>query len=131
VEYQLFGYSLVNSFKLFVAQLMNEKNGRLDLREGHGFCTLTIKMIPRSSQNKVIGVENGALKLKLTAAPIEGEANKAVIDFLSKWLRKPKSFIELMKGQQSRHKLVRFTGLKAAEILEALQKLKIKGDIYG
>jgi uncharacterized protein (TIGR00251 family) len=103
---------------------MNEKNNQLDLREGHGFCTLAIKVIPRSSQNKVMGVENGALKLKLTAVPIEGAANEAVIDFLSKWLHKPKSSIELMKGQQSRHKLVRFTGLKAAEILEALQKLK-------
>jgi uncharacterized protein YggU (UPF0235/DUF167 family) len=71
-----------------------------------------------------MGVENGALKLKLTAAPIEGAANEAGIDFLLKWLRTPKSSIELMKGQQSRHKLVRFTGLKAVKILEALRKLK-------
>lgn len=103
---------------------MNEENRQLDLREGQGFCTLAIKVIPRSSQNKVIGVENGALKLKLTAAPIEGAANEAVIDFFSKGLRIPKSSVELMKGQQSRHKLVRFTGLKAVEILEALRKLK-------
>jgi len=103
---------------------MNKKINNLDLREGRGFCTLAIKVIPRSSQNKVVGVENGVLKLKLIAMPIEGAANEAVIDFLSKWLRKPKSSIELIKGEQSRHKLVRFTGLKAVEIFEALQKLK-------
>jgi len=100
-----------------------EKIESLDLREHQGFCTLAIKVIPRSSQNKVMGVENGALKLKLSAPPVEGAANEAVVDFFSKWLGRPKNSIELMKGQQSRNKLVRMTGVKTAEVLEALKKL--------
>ena len=100
-----------------------EKIESLNLRESQGFCTLAMKVIPRSSQNKIMGVENGVLKLKLSAPPVEGAANEAVVDFLSKWLGKPKSAIELMKGQQSRNKLVRITGVKAVEILDALKKL--------
>jgi hypothetical protein len=96
----------------------------LDLREGKGFCTMPIKVIPRSSQNKVVGVENGVLKIKLTAPPIEGAANEAVIDFLAKWLGKPKSSIEIVKGEQSRNKLVRLRGIKEMEFLEAIEKLK-------
>ncbi|HTA77547.1 MAG TPA: DUF167 domain-containing protein [bacterium] len=96
---------------------------KLDLREGQGFCTLPIKVIPRSSQNKVMGVENGSLKLKLTAPPVEGAANDAVVDLLSKWLGKPKNTVELVKGQQSRNKLVKLTGIRAADVLKAIEKL--------
>ena len=96
---------------------------KLDLREGHGFCTLPIKVIPRSSQNKVMGVKNGILKLKLTAPPIEGAANEAVINFLAEWFGRPKSSIELMKGEQSRNKLVRLIEIKAVAVLAAIEKI--------
>ncbi len=96
---------------------------KLDLREGRGFCTLPIKVIPRSSQNKVIGVENGLLKLKLTAPPVEGAANDGVVNLLSNWLGKPKNTVELVKGQQSRNKLVKLTGIRAEDVLKAIEKL--------
>jgi uncharacterized protein (TIGR00251 family) len=101
-----------------------QKGERLDLKDGQGFCTLAVKVIPRSAKNLIMGVENGALKLKLTAPPVDGAANEAVINFLSKWLGKPRNCIELMKGQQSRNKLVRLAGVKTSDVLEAIGKLK-------
>ncbi len=68
---------------------------------------INLKIIPRSSQNKLIGKnEGGILKIKLTAAPVDGEANKKLIDFLSKEWKLPKSKIKIAKGETSRNKIV-------------------------
>ena len=52
------------------------------------------------------GLHNGAIKLKLKAPPVEGAANKAVIEFLSEILKIPKKHIEIKRGDISRHKQV-------------------------
>ena len=68
---------------------------------------ILIKIIPRSSQNKIVGKSaDGILKIKLTAAPIDGEANKKLIDFLSKEWKIPKSKIKITKGETSRNKVI-------------------------
>ncbi len=103
---------------------MNLDISSLGLREKDGFCLLALKVIPRSSRNKIVGVENGVLKLKIQAPPVEGAANDAVRRVLSNLLGKAQSTIEVIKGQRSRHKVVSLKGTKAAEVLEALQKLK-------
>lgn len=95
-----------------------------DTREG---CLLPLRVIPRSSRNQVVGFENGVLKVKVQAPPVEGAANEAVLRFLAEWLNRPKNCLVLLKGEQSRHKLVRVTGLKAAEVLELLAQQKLKG----
>ncbi|OGH59858.1 MAG: hypothetical protein A2725_02475 [Candidatus Magasanikbacteria bacterium RIFCSPHIGHO2_01_FULL_33_34] len=68
---------------------------------------ISIKIIPRSSQNKIVGeLENGILKIKLTAAPVNGEANKELIKFLSKEWNIPKSKIKIAQGETSRNKII-------------------------
>jgi uncharacterized protein (TIGR00251 family) len=68
---------------------------------------IKLKIIPRSSQNKIIGKdENGILKIKLTAPPIDGEANKNLIIFLSKEWCVPKSKIKIIKGETSKNKII-------------------------
>ena len=61
---------------------------------------------PRSSRNRVVGLHGDALKVKLTAPPVEGKANKACIDVLSAALGVPKSGLEIVSGQSSRLKHV-------------------------
>jgi hypothetical protein len=73
----------------------------------------TIKVIPRSSKNEVSLAPDGALKVKLTAAPVDGAANTALIEILSDYLTKTlnqkikKTDIEIIKGMSSRVKIVR------------------------
>lgn len=68
---------------------------------------ITVKIIPRSSTNKIIGeTTDGILKIKLTAAPVDGEANKKLISFLSKVWDIPKSKIKITKGETSRNKII-------------------------
>jgi len=62
---------------------------------------------PRSSMNKVVGVIDNRLKIKLKAPPVDGAANKMCIQFLAKLLHVPKSHIEILSGQSSRQKKIR------------------------
>jgi uncharacterized protein (TIGR00251 family) len=63
----------------------------------------------------VASEQNGILKIKLTAPPVDGEANAALIDFLAAYLHLPRKDITLVKGETSRHKIVEIRGLNAAE----------------
>jgi len=65
---------------------------------------------PRSSENKIVGVMDSRLKMKLKAPPVDGAANKMCIQFLSKLLKIPKSHIEIVSGQSNRKKKIRILG---------------------
>ena len=97
----------------------------LSLRESGGDCTIMVKVVPRAARDTILGVENGQLKLKIQAPPVEGAANEAVIGFLSEVLGKSKSHLEIVKGQKSRHKVIKVRGMGKAEILESLGKINI------
>lgn len=77
---------------------------------------LAIFVQPRSSKNGIAGLHGEALKVRLTAAPVDNAANRMCVQFLSKCLNIPKSHIEILSGQTGRTKriLVRLTGERAA-----------------
>lgn len=81
---------------------------------------LLLKVQPRSSKNQLVGSHDGALKVKLTAPPVDGCANKCCCAFLAKLLRVPVWQIELISGATSRHKRVLVTGLSASDVLARL-----------
>ncbi len=61
---------------------------------------------PRASKNSLLGLHDKALKISLTAPPVDGEANKQLIKFLSKLLGVKKSAIKIVSGEHSRYKRV-------------------------
>ncbi|MDQ6693266.1 MAG: DUF167 domain-containing protein [Chloroflexota bacterium] len=71
-----------------------------------GGAFLKVFVAPRSSSNRLLGVHNGELKVALTAPPVEGAANKALLRFLADVLRVPKCTLSLTSGSNSRHKVV-------------------------
>ena len=81
---------------------------------------IKVKLIPRSSRNEIIGKENDVVKVKLTAPPVEGKANKALVQFLAKKLGKPKRDVEIVSGERSRLKSIRVHGLSIEEVMERL-----------
>lgn len=71
---------------------------------------LKIKTVPRSSKNEIAGeMADGALKVRLAAAPVDGAANKALIDLLAGHFRRSKSKIKIVRGQTSRNKIIEIT----------------------
>ncbi len=65
---------------------------------------LSVRVQPKASRNAIRGVHGEALKIALTAPPVEGAANKALIAFLAKSLHIPKASIEILSGHTSRSK---------------------------
>lgn len=61
-------------------------------------------VIPKSKEEKIVGVVAGSLKVKLTAAPTDGKANKQLLGLLAKEFRIRQSMIQIVKGETSRHK---------------------------
>lgn len=69
--------------------------------------TICVKVIPRSSRNEVVGaMEDGILKVKLTAAPVDGEANKALVMLLAKHFGVAKSKVYIKKGLTAKNKII-------------------------
>jgi uncharacterized protein len=83
--------------------------------------TFAVRVHPRAKKNGIIGEVGGALKVALTAPPIEGRANEACLEFLANLLDVPRSSIAIAAGQSSRNKVIRIAGLSAAEVRLRLQ----------
>ncbi len=66
-----------------------------------------IKISPNSKKNEIIN-EGEISKIKITAQPIDGKANKALIEYLSKTFRIPKTSIQIIKGETSKEKTILF-----------------------
>ena len=77
---------------------------------------IRIRVLPRASRNQVVGIDGGVLKVKLTAPPLEGKANKALRQFLARKLGVPKKDIEIVSGERSRMKLIRIHGLSPEDV---------------
>ena len=69
---------------------------------------IRIKIVPNSSKNDLI-IEEEFIKVKVTAQPIENKANKALVEFLSKRFKVPKTSIEIVKGDTSKEKTLLFS----------------------
>ena len=71
---------------------------------------LTLHIQPRASKNEVCGIQDNALKIRLTSPPVDGAANKLCREFLADLFSVPKSSVEIVSGETSRHKRVRVSG---------------------
>jgi uncharacterized protein len=76
---------------------------------------------PRSARNAVAGIHGSALKLKVTAPPLEDRANRAAESFVADLLRLPKSNVTVIGGRPSRHKGIQVTGRDAAAVAAILE----------
>jgi uncharacterized protein (TIGR00251 family) len=86
--------------------------------------TFTVRVQPRARRNAVTGIVGNALKLALTAPPVEGRANQACIDFLAELLGVQRFSVTIAAGETSRNKLIRVSGLSAAEVQKRLNRDK-------
>jgi uncharacterized protein len=69
--------------------------------------TFNVKVIPRAKRDEIVGVEGDAVKIRLNAPPVEGRANEALVKFLADVLKISRTQVELVRGETSRHKVVR------------------------
>ena len=82
---------------------------------------LRIKVHARARRNELVGIQGGLLRVKVTAPPVEGKANQAVIELLAAHLRVPKSSIRIVSGEHAPLKLIEVAGLDSATVAERLR----------
>jgi uncharacterized protein len=88
----------------------------IPIQEASGSVTFAVKIQPRAKKNAITGELGDALKLSLTAPPLEGKVNAACIDFFAKLLKGRRASVTIASGQSSRKQIVRVTGLSAEGI---------------
>jgi len=93
----------------------------IPVRETVGGATFQVKVQPRARKNAITGEVGGAIKLALTAPPVEGRANEACIAFFADLLNVPRSSVTIAAGQSSRNKVIRVAGMSAAQIEKRLE----------
>jgi uncharacterized protein (TIGR00251 family) len=84
---------------------------------------LNVYVQPRASKNRVAGMHGSAIKICVTAAPVENKANEAVIHLVAALLRVPKSSVSIKSGRQGRNKKVLINNLALTEAQEALARI--------
>lgn len=84
----------------------------------------SLKIQPRASKNEVAGLQGDALKIRIAAPPVDGEANEACIRFIAQMLKVPKSAVTIVTGLTGRNKTVHVAGLTKGQLLELVE---IKG----
>ena len=94
----------------------------ISIRDTPDGATFQVKVQPRAKKNAIAGEVGEAMKLALTAPPIEGRANEACIAFLAKLLNVARSSVTIAAGQSSRSKVIRVAGLTAKQVEERLLK---------
>lgn len=95
------------------------------MTDAHSFIddalTFSVRVVPRASRTELVRGEDGTPRLRLTAPPVDGEANEEIIRFFSKMFGVPKSAVEMVSGHRSRTKRIRIfgVGVDAAARFEA------------
>ena len=95
----------------------------IPIRNTPSGATFQVKVHPRAKKNAITGEIGETLKLALTAPPIEGRANEACVAFFADFLNVPRSSVTIAAGESSRNKLIRVSGLSAAQVESKLRSV--------
>ena len=100
---------------------------QLNAREHDAGVSFTLRVQPRARRDAIVGMHGDALKVALTAAPVDGAANAALLELLADALDVPVRALRLLHGERSRNKTVHVSGLDAAELRARLATLAAAG----
>jgi uncharacterized protein (TIGR00251 family) len=81
-----------------------------------------LKVNPRSGKDQLLDLRSETIRIKLTAPPVEGEANRALTKFISRLCRVPKADVELVAGEKSRCKTILIRGLELGVVVDRLTR---------
>jgi uncharacterized protein (TIGR00251 family) len=103
----------------------------LQLQVGDGWIVIPVRVQPRASSEGMAGVVDGALKVRLTAPPVEGKANRALQAFLARVLEVPKGNVAIVSGDTARLKRVRIEGVSPRDLAARIPKIRVSPDSAG
>ena len=92
----------------------------IPIRETSAGVSFSVKVQPRARKNGITGTVGDALKLALTAPPVEGRDNQAVIEFFADFFQIARSSVTIASGESSRFKVIRVSGISAGQVHQCL-----------
>lgn len=92
----------------------------LTIQESDNGVVFTAKIVPGSSRTAICGLFNGMLKIKVSASPEKGKANKCLIEFLAQQLGVKKNAVSIVSGHTAKVKRLQISGISAETLLEKL-----------
>ena len=92
----------------------------LAVEESNDGVVFTVKVVPGSSRTAVCGLLDEMLKIKVSAAPEKGKANKCLLDFLAKQLGVKKNAVKIVSGKSNPVKSVQVLGISVEQLLNKL-----------
>ncbi len=96
---------------------------KFKLHDGKSGAALTVRVTPRARKTEVAEImDDGTLRIRVTAPPVEGKANAALIDFLAEALHIRKNRIEIVAGDKGLDKIISITEMSAGEVQKRLQR---------
>jgi len=78
--------------------------------------TFAVRVVPRASFSGIAGEYDGALRVRIAAAPVEGAANRELIKVLAESFKLPQNAVEIVSGANSKRKTIRIRGANAAKL---------------
>jgi len=90
---------------------------------------ISVRLQPRSSKDAVVGYRDGVLAVRVTAPPVDGRANQALCRLLARHLGIAPSRVTLVRGDRSRVKVIRITGIDRDSLVAALLLPRVRGSI--
>lgn len=94
----------------------------IEMSEKDGAVTFRVRVQPRASKSEMAGELAGAVKLRLTAPPVDNKANEECRRFLARLLDVSPSAVEIISGHTSKNKLIRVEGVTLSRVRESLSK---------
>ncbi|GBF33286.1 hypothetical protein DCCM_2385 [Desulfocucumis palustris] len=92
----------------------------MHLKEDGTGVIIKVRVQPRASRNQLAGIMDDALRVRITAPPVDGEANEACIKFLAEVFKVPRQSVQLVSGHTGRNKMIRIAGINAERILQMI-----------
>jgi len=89
---------------------------KFEITRAEGGSAFPVWVVPNARRNEVVGVHGGAIKIRITASPVEGAANEALLRFLAQRLGVRENQLEIVAGATSRRKMVSVVGLSPHEV---------------
>lgn len=82
---------------------------------------IAVRVQPRSRRDRVVGGQGGVLRVQVTAPPVDGAANQAVVELLAEWLGVPRRSVAVIRGRMARDKLVEVASGDPQQLARAIR----------
>jgi uncharacterized protein (TIGR00251 family) len=108
--------TVYDQLRTFSGFRLGLSNSMVPIHNTAGGVCFAVKLHPRAKRSAITGEIGDALKLSLTAPPVDGRANQACIEFFANLLEVPRSSVTIASGETSRNKVIRIAGLSAGDV---------------